>query len=404
MSTLAWFHCFAGIAGDMALGSLLDAGADIDEVRAIVGRLPIGGWDIDLEAVQKAGLGANHAIVTTSDDGTVVRTYAHVTGLIEEARLPDRVRVRSQATFAALAEAESHLRRQPIERVHFQEISGLDAIVEVVGVCAALEVLGVDDVAASPVALGFGTVNAGSGNFPNPVPLVASLLASRNVPTFGRDVPMELTTPTGAAMLSALCTRFGPSPEMTIQLVGYGAGTRDIDGMPNVLQVLVGESTNREVVTQPLVLLETNVDDLSGEILGHCVDALMGAGAIDAWLTPIVQRRGRASHTVSALCDHSLAEQLRSVMAAETGALGVRTTTTDAFVATRQFATVDVEGMPVRIKVGTGRAKADFDDAAKVARRTGLPLREVLARAEQAWKKAQEQRVLHPSGIVFREP
>ena len=398
MLTVAWFHCFAGIAGDMALGSLIDAGADIDEVRSMLERLPLSGWALDVEAVQKSGLGASHVLVHAPEDGTVVRTYSHICGLIEEARLPERVRVRSQAVFAALAEAEGHIHNQPLSKVHFHEVGGIDSIVDIIGTCAALEVLGVDEVTASPVAQGMGMVRSEHGMIPNPVPAVIALLAARNIPTYGRDVPMELTTPTGAALLSALSAEFGPIPQMNVRSVGYGAGTKDIDGMPNLVQVVIGEAHSSSPATQPMVLLETNVDDATGEVLAHTIQVLLDAGAADAWVTPIIMKKGRPAHTVSALADTALVEQITMVLTSETGSLGVRGRPVDRWSATRTYQEIDVEGFPIRVKIGAGRAKAEFDEAAKVAQRIGLPVREVLARAEAAWRHAHDTRHQHPSG------
>ena len=398
MTRLAWFHCFAGIAGDMALGSLIDAGADLGEIRTMLARLPVGGWVLDAEPTTRNGLGGTHVVVHAHDDGTVVRTYSHITALIEEARLPDRVRRRAQATFGALAEAEAHIHRRPVSQVHFHEVGGIDAIIDIVGSCAALELLGVDEVTSSAVAQGIGMVRSEHGVIPNPAPAVVQLLAARQAPTYGRDIQVELTTPTGAALLSALATRFGPTPPMSVSSVGYGAGTREIDGLPNLVQVVIGEALVKAPTGQPLMVLEANVDDVTGEILGHVIATLLENGAADAWVTPIVMKKGRPAYTVSALVDAALAEQIAHVLAAETGSLGVRSHRVDRWTAPRRFQEVDVEGFPIRVKVGPGRAKAEFDDAAKVARRTGLPLREVLARAEAAWRKANDQRQQHPSG------
>ena len=199
--TVAWFHCFAGIAGDMALGSLIDAGADLDEVVALLKRLPFGGWGLDVEPVLRGGIAASRAIVTVHDH-VVVRTHAHIVGMVEEARLPERVAARALATFAVLAEVEAGLHRRPVDQVHFHEVGGHDTIIDVVGTAAALELLGVDEVRASAVATGTGMVRAAHGMLPNPAPAVVGLL--RGVPTWGRDIPVELTTPTGAALLAAL--------------------------------------------------------------------------------------------------------------------------------------------------------------------------------------------------------
>ena len=398
MTRTAWFHCFAGIAGDMALGALVDAGADIAEVRAMLERLPVGGWAIAAETVMRAGMGATKVHVHAPDDGGVVRTYSHITALIEEARLPDRVRDRAQATFGALAEAEAHVHRRPIHQIHFHEVGGIDAIVDIVGTCSALEILGVDELTTSPLAQGMGMIRSDHGLLPNPVPAVMALLASRNVPTVGRDIAMELTTPTGAALVTALAAGFGPIPAMAASAVGYGAGSRDLDGLPNLVQVVIGTAAAPSGAAHPLRLLEANVDDVTGEVLGHVVGVLFEAGANDAWVTPIVMKKGRPAFTISALCDLALADQISNVLAIESGSLGVRRTAVDRWASTREMHEVDVDGYPVRIKVGPGRAKAEFDDAARIARRTGVPLREVLARAEAAWRRAQDIRSEHPSG------
>jgi uncharacterized protein (TIGR00299 family) protein len=385
----AWFHCFSGIAGDMALGSLLDAGADLAEVLGLLERLPVAGWSVEVEPVLRGGVAATKVHVR-AEDTAVVRTYGHISGLIDEARLPTRVRDRAQAVFAAMAEVEGRLHRRPPEQVHFHEVGGIDAIVDVVGTCAALEVLGVDRVTASPVATGVGMIRSAHGALPNPAPAALELL--RGVPTYGRDVNVELTTPTGAALLAAMSVEYGPLPAMTLAATGYGAGDRDIDGLPNLVQVVLGDGPAEAVggtgtvhPGQPVVLLEVNVDDATGEVLAHAVAALMDAGAHDAWVTPILMKKGRPAHTVSALVDPALADQLAVVLTGETGSLGLRGITLERWPAARTQAEVEVNGLPVRVKVSSGRVKAEHDDAVKVARRQGVPLREVLAKAEAAW-------------------
>lgn len=388
MSTAAWFHCFSGIAGDMALGSLVDAGADVAEIRAMLDRLPLAGWSMEVSPVMRGGIGATKVDVVVADTA-VVRTYAHITGLVDEARLPERVRNRAQATFAALADAEGLLHRRPAAQVHFHEVGGVDAIIDVVGSCAALEVLGVDTVWSSPVANGMGMVRSAHGMLPVPAPAVVELL--RGAPTYGRDIPYELTTPTGAALLAATVTGWGPMPPMQVKAAGFGAGTRDLEGLPNLVQVVLGEAMVAEPARpdpgQPVALLEVNVDDATGETLAHAVAALLAAGAHDAWITAIVMKKGRPAHTVSALTDPALADQVAAVMVSETGSLGLRGHTLERWPAARVNAQVDVGGVPVRVKVGAGRVKVEHDDAARAARRTGLPLREVVSRAEEAWRR-----------------
>jgi pyridinium-3,5-bisthiocarboxylic acid mononucleotide nickel chelatase len=382
--TIAWFHCFSGIAGDMALGALVDAGADLDAVCEVLGRLPVNGWSLHAEDTMRGGIGATRVVVA-ADDTTVVRTYAHITGLLDEARLPDRIRDRSHAIFGAIAKVESRLHRRNLEQVHFHEVGSIDAIVDVVGVATALELLGVDDVASSPVATGIGMIRAAHGLLPNPAPAVVELLAG--APTHGVDLPVELTTPTGAGILAALATSWGPMPAMTITASGFGAGTRDLDALPNLTQVVIGTAGGAAATGQPVVLLEANVDDTTGETLAHALAVLLDAGAHDAWITPIVMKKGRPAYTVSVLADTALAGQLARVLATETGSLGVRGTTIERWPSPRTFDEVEVHGLPVRVKIGAGRVKVEHDDAARAARRTGLPLREVVSLAEEAWRR-----------------
>jgi uncharacterized protein (TIGR00299 family) protein len=317
---------------------------------------------------------------------SVVRTHAHIVGVIEEGRLPDRVRDRALATFDALANAEGHLHRRHPSQVHFHEVGGMDAIIDIVGTCAALELLDIDVVHASPVATGTGMARSAHGMLPVPAPAVVELL--RDAPLYGRDIPIELTTPTGAALLAAMASSFGPIPPMIVECTGFGAGTREIDGMPNATQVVIGTSAdvaNRP--SQPVTLLEANVDDATGELLAHAVTALLEAGAHDAWVTPIVMKKGRPAHTVSALTDPSLADSVGRVLASETGSLGIRGQQLERWPSSREIDQVEVEGHPVRVKVSPGRVKVEHDDAARVASRTGLPLREVLWLAEDAWRR-----------------
>ncbi len=385
--TVAWFHCFAGIAGDMALGSLIDAGADLDGVRSILDRLPVKGWDLDVEPVLRGGVAGTRAIVT-ADDTTVVRTYANIRAILEDANLPDRVRDRSLAVFEAIAVVEGQLHRRELAQVHFHEVGGIDAIVDVVGVAAALELLGVDEVRTSPVATGLGMVRTAHGLLPNPAPAVVELLAG--IPTYGLDIGVELTTPTGAGLLAALATEFGPMPAMTITSSGFGAGTRELEDLPNLTQVVVGvlrDAAGQGHAGQPVVLLEANVDDATGETLAHAVSALLDAGAHDAWITPIVMKKGRPAHTVSVLADTAEAARLVEVLRVETGTLGVRGTTLERWPSARTVEVVLVEGHELRVKVTTGRVKVEHDDAAAVAAATGLPLREVVSMAEEAWRR-----------------
>jgi uncharacterized protein (DUF111 family) len=256
----------------------------------------------------------------------------------------------------------------------------------VVGTCSALEVLGVDEVRSSPVATGLGMVRSAHGLLPNPAPAVVELL--RDAPTYGIDVHVELTTPTGAALLAANVTGWGPLPAMTIEQSGFGAGTRELDGRPNLTQVVIGTAAAAGLGDgQPVVLLEVNVDDVTGETLAHTITALLDAGAHDAWITPMLMKKGRPAHTVSVLADPALAAQCAAVLTSETGSLGVRAHRLERWPSAREVAAVEVDGVPVRVKVSPGRVKVEHDDAARAAQRLHLPLREIVSRAEEAWRR-----------------
>jgi pyridinium-3,5-bisthiocarboxylic acid mononucleotide nickel chelatase len=390
---VAWFHCFAGIAGDMALGSLLDAGADLREVLALLERLPLRGWSLEAEPVLRGGIAATRAVVS-AEDTVVVRTHAHIVGLVGEARLPERVTRRALATFSALADVEARLHRRPVDQVHFHEVGGHDTIVDVVGTAAALEVLGIDEVQASPVATGLGMVRAAHGLLPNPAPAVVALL--EGVPTWGRNVQVELTTPTGAALLAALASGYGPMPAMRVTGQGFGAGSRELDELPNCTQVVTGVRVDGQPGSgteadagQPVSLLEANVDDATGEQLAHAVGALLEAGAHDAWLTPVVMKKGRPGTVIHVLGDPSQVARLRAVLREATGSLGVRVTAGQRWPAARAVHSVWVDGQMIRVKVAPGRIKAEYDDVARASRRSGQSLREVAFRAEAQWREDQ---------------
>jgi uncharacterized protein (TIGR00299 family) protein len=418
----------------MALGSLIDAGAELDEVVAMLERLPLRGWTLEVEPVLRGGIAASRAVVSVTDN-VVVRTHAHIVGLVEEARLPERVARRALSTFATLADVEAKLHRRPVDQVHFHEVGGHDTIIDVVGTAAALEILGVDEIRASPVATGLGMVRTSHGMLPNPAPAVVALL--EGVPTWGRSVAVELTTPTGAALLASLGSGFGPMPPMRVERQGFGAGTSELEELPNCTQVVIGvrveRSTGAELpetggpvtgpatpvtgpatpVTgparaagdpatdgapativsdtdadagQPVAHLEANVDDATGEQLAHAVSVLLDAGAHDAWLAPIVMKKGRPGSVVHVLCDPTQVASFRSILRETTGSLGVRVTHGERWPAARSMDSVWVDGQLIRIKVSAGRIKAEHDDVAQAARRTGQPLRELAYRAEALWR------------------
>lgn len=399
--TTAWFHCFAGTAGDMTLGALIDAGADPIEVAEIVSRLGLADYALTFEPVLRCGVAATHAIVVVNDHAhehehhehehhshhAEHRPYRVIRELLLASDLPSRVRDRALATFDALAEVEGAMHRMPPLDVEFHEVGSVDAIVDIVGSCAALEVLGIDHIICSPIAVGRGTVHAAHGELPNPAPAVTGLLARRNAPAFGIDTRKEIATPTGVALMTALADSFAPLPPMQITSVGYGAGTADTPGRPNVVQVVIGTGsasahTANDRSGQPVRLLEANLDDATGEVIAHTIAALLTAGAHDAWATPIVMKKGRPAFTVHALCDPARSDAVAAVLVTETGSLGVRGTSLERWPQRRLESSVIVEGHVIRVKLAPGRVKVEHDDAAVAARALGWPLRAVLSAAE----------------------
>jgi uncharacterized protein (TIGR00299 family) protein len=407
VSRTVWFNCAAGVAGDMLLASLIDAGASRLAVMDAWGALGVDGFAATWERVQRCGVASlwtNIALDGADDhendhendhDHGHDRGHGHdhgdrphrpareVLDLIRSAELPDRVRDDAIAVYERLAHVEGAIHGTDPDDVELHEVGALDSILDVVGVCAALHDLGIDDVRSSPVAVGHGTVTTAHGELPNPVPAVSRLLADAGASLVGIDTTMELSTPTGVALLTVLGSGFGPMPAMTVGATGFGAGTADPPGRPNVVQAIVGTTDVGDIVGRPCRLLEANVDDVTGEVLAHTITALLDVGAYDAWATPIVMKKGRPAHTVSALCDESTFADVRRVMVDETGTLGVRAAEVRRWPQHRDERMVTVDGHQIRLKVSGHRVKAEHDDARRAALALGVPLRDVLARAER---------------------
>lgn len=395
---IAWFHCHAGTAGDMTLAALIDAGADVDAVVAMLAGLNLNDWVLSFERVQRGGIAASRALVGVHHHDHHGHEGGHehphrpvreVYALLDAADLPERVRTRARAVVDALAEVEGAIHDMAPSDVELHEVGAVDAIVDIVGTCAALESLGVDRIVCSPITVGHGTIRAAHGRLPHPAPAVVGLAARVGAPLVGVDDPLELATPTGVALMTVLAESFGPMPAMEVLSVGYGAGSRDTAGRPNVVQVVVGRPVTPQVTPgREAHLVEANVDDVTPEVLAHTVASLLGVGAFDAWVTPIVMKKGRPAHTVHALCDTSTLDRVIATMVAETGTLGVRASTVQRWPQRRDELVVDVDGHPIRVKRGEHRVKAEIDDAIEVAQRSGRPLRLVVAEAERAAQDA----------------
>ncbi|MGQ0572772.1 MAG: nickel pincer cofactor biosynthesis protein LarC [Pseudonocardia sp.] len=373
---IAWLDPYSGISGDMLLGALLELGAPLAGVRAAVASTGLTGWELATEPVARAGLAATRAVVTVTDTAAQ-RPAADLLALTARAR-PEPVAALATRAVTLLAETEAGLHRVAVEEVHLHELGGVDTVVDTVGVAAALHLLGVAAVHCGPLALGAGTVRTRHGELPLPAPAVAMLLARGQVPVVAGPAPGETVTPTGLALLLAAGARFGPLPTMTVTAAGYGAGGRDVLGRPNVLPALLGDAG---ATAERLVLLETNVDDVAGEVLGHLLGRLLAAGAADAWVTPIVMKKSRPAHTVHVLVGAGVAAACERLLLAETGSLGLRRAPVERHALPRRVSTVHVEGHPVRLKHGPWGAKPEHDDVAAAAVALGLPLRVVAARA-----------------------
>ncbi|MER6828227.1 nickel pincer cofactor biosynthesis protein LarC [Streptosporangium sp. NPDC000563] len=373
---ICWVNPFTGLAGDMLLAALIDAGAPLEGIRAAVGSTGLTGWELTAERALSHGLAATRVRVTVTDTATE-RRAAELIAMAGAAR-PEPVAALAGDALRAIAEAEGRIHGTDPGRVHLHELGGHDALVDIVGVAAALHLLGVDTVHCAPIPLGTGTVTTRHGVLPVPAPATAALL--RGALVTGSDLPGETVTPTGAALLRAMRARYTPPPAMTPMATGYGAGTRKLPDRPNIVAVTVAEPA-RDTGTEPLVVLETNLDDVTGEVLGHTIARALDAGALDAWATPATMKKGRPAHVLHLLCRRPALPALRELILAETGALGVREVEVERTALPRHITEVDLEGHRVRVKHGPHSAKPEHDDVAAASAALGLSLRETAARA-----------------------
>jgi uncharacterized protein (TIGR00299 family) protein len=381
----------AGIAGDMLLGALVDAGAPLAEVQAAVDAVLPDTVRLTAQEVRRAGLRATRVLVEVTQPDQPSRTWADIRELVSRADLPAAVAARALEAFRVLAEAESRTHSIASEHVHFHEVGAWDSIADVVGTSAALSLLRVEGVSASPVALGSGRAATAHGELPVPVPAVLELAKGWSVVAGGDG---ELATPTGMALLRSLAAACEPLPALEVEGVGVGAGGKDTPGRANVVRVVVGtavparttveDGPAEPAVLEALVVLEANVDDLDPRVWPEVLASLMASGAADAWLTPILMKKGRPAHTLSVLCRPDDRQRLRDVVLASTSTFGVREYPLSRVALQRDWRTVTVHGHPARVKVslaadGTVRhATPEFEDAAAVARETGVPVRQVL--------------------------
>lgn len=383
---ILYLHPFAGISGDMLLGALVDLGAPVDGIEEAVRSTGLDGWRLEITRAAKGAIMATKADVHV-DDHVTARSAARLLDHAGRAR-PGPVADMACAAIKLIAGVEADLHDADPDHVHLHEIGGLDTVVDTVGSAAALHLLGVREVVSAPVALGRATIATQHGLLPAPAPATLALL--RGAQVTGAEISAETVTPTGAALLAAVSTRYGPPPPMTVHATGYGAGTRDFPDRPNILQATLGTPlVSGGDDPDDFVVLETNVDDTTGEILGHLIGAALDAGAADAWVSPVVMKKNRPAHTVHVLCRRGDAAALESLVLSHTGSLGLRRTATDRVAVERIATTVHVEGHPVRVKHGPWHAKPEHEDVVRAADALGVPPRTI----------AEEVRRLLPSAF-----
>ena len=402
MSRVLYFDCFSGVAGDMVLGALLDAGLPLDALRGALGSLGVG-HALEPTRVVRAGISATHVRVIGEghdhghdhhhhhhhDHGH--RTLHEIAHLIGHSALSAGGKERAVAMFQRLAEAEAAIHQVRIEQVHLHEVGAIDSIIDIVGAVFALEWFGVEDIVSSPLNVGGGTVQIAHGTFPVPAPATLRLL--NGVPVYSSGVQAELVTPTGALIVSTYARSFGPFPSMTVERIGYGAGTKDFEKVPNVLRIAIGERTVERASSGPgeqIVKLECEIDDMSPQLFGPVSDRLFAAGALDVFLTAVLMKKGRPGTLLTVLAPPDRRESLCDLVFRETTTLGVRVEPVFREVLEREWVDVPVDGGSVRVKVAGRRGEVlnavpEFDDCVRVANATGRPVKAVQADALRAW-------------------
>lgn len=387
---ILFFDAFSGVAGDMTIAALVDLGVPFEIVREGLAALPLDGYELVLEHANRS------SIVATRFDVRVkapqpARTYATIDAMVAGADLPGGAKALARAIFRRLGEAEAAMHRMPLEEVHFHEVGAVDAIVDICGAALALDHLGARSV-VSPLPMGRGFVRAQHGILPLPAPATVQCLAG--VPTHGVDLDVELVTPTGAAIVATLAEDFARWPTMVPERVGFGAGTRVLPDRPNLLRVVLGEAY-AQADAESHVVIEANVDDITGELAGHALTALFEAGALDAWATAAVGKKGRPSLVIAALAPVAARQAVADALLRETTSIGVRFRPVSRLERPRRIVEVETRYGAVPIKVSEGAAggapqvKPEFDRCVELAKAHGVPVREVIVAALRAWQPSE---------------
>ena len=382
--TIAFFDCFSGISGDMILGALVDLGLEIEDIASTLSSLDLEEFRLEAREVSSYGLRATKVDVVVPDS-VLVRTFNNIRDMIENSALPQQVKATSLEIFMRLASAESVVHGKPIDQVHFHEVGAVDSIVDIVGAAYGVYSLGISEVFSSPLPLGHGMIKTAHGAIPVPAPAVLEIL--QDTPTYGRGIPTEIVTPTGAAVIKTLATSFGVAPPMRIDRVGCGAGTKDI-GVPNLLRVVTGVPLELQAEGEELAyLVSTNIDDMNPEFYDYVIERLLDAGAHDVWLTPIQMKKTRPGTIITVLCSPGDATALKRILLEETSTFGLRTSTVMKKAIEREIVRVETPWGEVAVKVGREsnritNVSPEFADCARIAGEQGVPIKEVFRKAQ----------------------
>ena len=393
MRTL-YFDCFAGASGNMILAGLIDLGVGVDELRTELAKLPLEGYEIITNRVDRSGIASTHVEVRVPVEKGH-RHLRHIREILDSSTLSPGVKDRALAIFTNLAAAEAKVHGIDIEKVHFHEVGAMDAIIDIVGACIGFEMLGIERFECSSIHVGSGFVTMEHGKFPVPPPAVAELLAGK--PIYSTEITGELITPTGAAIFATICTSYGPLSELSVEKTGYGAGTREYKDFPNSLRLMLGESASETAVRNSgsvadLVMLETNIDDISPQIFGYVMERALSIGALDCWFTPIQMKKNRPATMVSILTTAEKKESLIEMLYAETTTLGIRQTSVQRDELERRIIEAETEYGKICVKIAERNgvvinAMPEYDDVAKAARKNGIPFRVVFDAAKTAVTK-----------------
>ena len=380
---LAWIDASQGASGDMLLGAFVDLGVPLEHLRTVLGSLPVDGWELHSRRIVRCGLAATKVDVTI-DEQAPGRGWRELERIVEGGSLAPRVRERALAVFRRLIEAEAEVHGRSPEEVHLHEAGAIDAIVDVVGACVALEELAIDEIVVSEMTTGFGEIRCAHGVYPVPAPATAALV--RGVPVRGGTVESERLTPTGAAILTTLADRWGSLPAMRPTAIGQGAGSRELDGTPNLLRVIVGEaqsgSTGLETIRSEVAVIVCTVDDATPQALAYAARGLLAAGALDVYTAPVTMKKGRQGHQLTVLVRPEDLSPLARQVLRETSTLGLRFRLEQRFELERSVCRVQTEFGPVDVKVGRLDGEVlhtwpEYEDCASLAERHGVPLSRV---------------------------